>query len=78
MTQEAYTGLITLEEERRYVVVMLLSFAYTGHYVLPPAVHVLPANEALLHLHAYTAGQRYLMVGMKEMAKERFLALVDS
>jgi len=78
MTQEASTGVITLEEERPFVVEMLLSFVYTGHYILPPTADKLLPNEALLHLQAYTAGQRYLVAGLKEMAKQRFLDLVGS
>jgi len=78
MTQEASTGVITLEEERPFVVEMLLSFVYTGHYILPPAAHTILANEALLHLQAYTAGQRYLVAGLMEMAKQQFLDLVGS
>jgi len=57
---------------------MLLSFVYTGHYILPPPAHKILANEALLHLQAYTAGQRCLVAGLKEMAKQRFLDLAGS
>ncbi len=72
--QEAKTGIIDIKDDKSAVIREMLLFIYSSDYCAPP----LDDNPVLFHVQVYAAGEKFGVGGLKELARDKFAAAMQS
>ncbi|KAK8176882.1 hypothetical protein IWX90DRAFT_509795 [Phyllosticta citrichinensis] len=73
---ELQTGIVTLQDEYPNAIDALITYFYSLDY--SDECMDEDHGKPLLHLFVYSAGAKYLVLGLKDLAKQRFIDSLDS